>query len=329
MQTQRIENIDVQDNIIQPLFLAKVERATAVKIDGSPKAAFRKFAAENALQPKAQFEQSLTDRFKSGSLQEDVLLKKINPHTLIHKAILENSPDVIRFLLAQGVNVDYPDENMMTPLTMAILNRCNHAVEALLANGANINPQVKWNGMNLLELAISMKDRVSTNLLLQKGADVNAKTKKGKGILSMALDMAGPHGGGDLDDRKDWANIAKNMINFGANVNSCEAENAPLFDAIFAVHFGVDASLLEFMLAKGANPNMAQLWTGDNFRTPLLYVSLIGRLDFVKLLVESGADVNKSVKSYAGVANCTPLKLALDQGHAEIVQYLLQHGARA
>ncbi len=275
---------------------------------------------------------NLTDQFKAGILQQKITLREIDPHTLIHKAILENAPEVVRFLLKHGVNVDYPDENGMAPLTIAILNRSNNAVEVLLTNGANVNPLVKWNGMTLLELAIFMKDRVSTKLLLRNGADVNAQTKNGKSILSMALYMAGPHGGGSLqmNERNEWANIAKSMIDSGADMNLCKGENAPLFDAIFAVVFGADISLLEFMINKGANPNMIQKYSDGSgeCQTPLLYATNMGNLDLVRFLVKSGADVNKSIKYYAGVEACTPFKLALSRGHAEIVQYLLQNGAR-
>ncbi len=95
----KVEILDVQPNILtQPIKATDVNSTVGNINGGSQKATFRKFAAEQALQPQVQFEQSLTDRFNSGLLQNDILVKKINPHTMIHKAILENSPVVIRNL---------------------------------------------------------------------------------------------------------------------------------------------------------------------------------------------------------------------------------------
>lgn len=49
MQTQITKNIDVYNNATKPFVAEAIERATAMKIVGSPKATFRKFAAENQL----------------------------------------------------------------------------------------------------------------------------------------------------------------------------------------------------------------------------------------------------------------------------------------
>ncbi|MBS0649798.1 MAG: ankyrin repeat domain-containing protein, partial [Verrucomicrobia bacterium] len=118
-------------------------------------------------------EESLSHQFETGELQQKVKAREIDPHTLIHKAILENNAEVIRFLLAHGVDVDYPDENGMSPLTVAILNGCSNVVKELLEHGADTNPDVKWNDMPLLELALYLEDLSSTKLLLEYGANAN------------------------------------------------------------------------------------------------------------------------------------------------------------
>ncbi len=318
MQTQRIEKIDVRDNIVQPLFLVQGEKAAAIKIDGSPKAAFRKFAAENTPQPKAQFEQSLTDRFNSGSLQEDVRLKKINPHTLIHKAILENNPAVIRFLLAQGVSVDYPDQNGMSPLTIAILNCCDYAVEILLKNGANTNPKVKWNDMGLLETAIFMKDHKTAKSLIDHGVNLNEKAGN-KGSLELAIHTS--------QTSQEYIEIALLMIEKGANIHSNEPENCPLFETILAYNGNV--AILNSLIKKGVDLNMEFKKSANGGQTALtVAIAIGGSLDVIDLLVQSGADVNRKTP-YLGMGNKSPLQLAMQTQQPEIVQYLLQHGAKA
>jgi ankyrin repeat protein len=285
------------------------------------KAAFRKFAAGCNLQAQCVIQDSLSDQFKAGTLQQKVQRKEIDPHTLIHKAILENSPEVIQFLLAEGVDVDYPDLNGMTPLTVALVNSCDYAVEILLIHGANANPRNKWDNMSLLEISLFMKDAIATSLLVDYNADVNAGKKEKQGILSKTIQMG-------------WIDIAKKMIAKGAKINVCEnsfeERNAPLFDALAVANRG-DRSLLEIFVKMGANLNMArhsQHCTGKYTTTLLLEAISYKNLDLVKFLVESGANVNYGIKTdwYNDIR--TPLKYAVETGQSQIVQYLLQHGAR-
>lgn len=259
-------------------------------------------------------ETTLTDQFKMGILQKQVIARNIDPHTLIHKAILENSPEVIRFLLAQGVSVDYPDENGMSPLTIAILNRCNYAVEVLLAYGANTNPRLKWNGMSLLELALNMTDANTAMSLVRHGADVNGRLKDGRNLLDKVISL--------VHINHQFSNLAKEMICRGADIHANELSGGcPVETAIF-----YDKSILELMIRKGLNPNIVMMQNGREFRTPLIYAISTGKLDVVKVLVESGADVNKTINW--GNKIRSPLNEALERGSPAIVQYLLQHGAK-
>ena len=263
---------------------------------------------------------TLSYQYETGSLQWQVVRQEIDPNTLIHKAILENTPEVITFLLAHQVNIDYPDENGMTPLTIAILNKSIDAVKVLLANGANPNPEVRWNNMTLLELTLAMNDPAAANLLVQNGADLTFKDKQGKGILSKVITQTS-----NQSLRTEWVGVAKKMIELGADIQSSDMNNAPLFDTISAVHcYRVDISLLELLVSGGVNLNMTLNDTSND--TPLTFAISFSDLKLVKYLVESGADINKS-KKYSGEAH-TPLRLAVVQNRPEIVHYLLQHGAR-
>lgn len=79
---------------------------------------------------------------------------------------------------------------------------------------------------------------------------------------------------------------------------------------------------IKAIVEEGANPNFKRL---DDGYTPLLFASRNGLLNNVKILVEVGADVNATTSRDNGAASA--LSLAAQNGHKEIVEYLLDHGA--
>lgn len=93
-----------------------------------------------------------------------------------------------------------------------------------------------------------------------------------------------------------------------------------------------DLARLEQLLAKGADPN-----DGGGKTTPLAIAVELGRLDFVKALVEAGADVNRPARHeytrhaddgvYTGVDHLPPLLVAVKHGRVEEARYLLEKGA--
>lgn len=295
-------------------------------VTSSPKSTFRKFAAEGVNYKILAGEPTLADQFSTGSLQQRVIRKEIDPHTLIHKAILENSSEVIQFLLKQGVDVDYPDENGMTPLTIAILNRCGYAVDTLLQNGADTNPPIKWGGKNLAELALNMNDTNSIRSLIHFGIDPNTKIGASSFLTECLRKI---HNAGQR--ASEWSSIAKDLINKGACIHPFSSEDCPVMAAVQIAAFKEDYSILQLMVKKGADLNAPTIHQGKEWDTPLIWAARSGNLDVVKFLVESGADVNKSIKyGKFGEEIKTPIKEALARGGCpEVVQYLLQHGAKA
>jgi ankyrin repeat protein len=60
----------------------------------------------------------------------------------------------------------------------------------------------------------------------------------------------------------------------------------------------------------------------DKEQTPLQYAVESGFTEIVKLLIENGADLNKSNND-----GCTPLHLAATYGHLEVIKLLIENGA--
>jgi len=316
---------------------------------------------------------SLADQFKAGTLQQKVSRKEIDPHTLIHKAILENNSVVVDFLIRQGVDVNYPDENGMTPLTIALLNRCSNVVEVLLSRGADVNPKVKWNNMTLLELAFFMKDWTSAKKLIRHpGVDLDiyvgedpypinktGRREDGYFLLSRSLENAYRYIQlGQKQDFIDFFDIAKNMVAHGATIRALDvhfaARIAAFYDdfsllelmakrnvdfnsfknfylppiVIAASDFNKNNGLIKWLITAGVNVN--QSFILHSKATPITALMMAirgGSLEKVKLLVEFGANVNQPAGGHDGKL-VSPIKYALDRQLPEIVQYLLQHGAR-
>ena len=293
---------------------------------------------------------TLSHQYETGALQWQVVRKEVDPNTLIHAAILENAPEVILFLISHGVNIDYPNENGMTPLTIAILNRSTDAVEILLKHGANVNPNIKWNGLTLLEIAFHMKDWKSAAALTRHGTNVNGCMEHLQ-LLTYALVYG--------SSNPELFTIAKELITHGTTITPED-----IYNAIRNALNQFDISVLELMIQMGVDFNVEDLITGYSLpiiqavnlwsptnpgqnpdvikllikagadinkvsanNSALLNAIRSGRLDKVKFVVELGADVNKKAVYQNKIV--LPLTLALNLSRPEIVQYLLQHGARS
>jgi ankyrin repeat protein len=144
-------------------------------------------------------------------------------------------------------------------------------------------------------------------LLISKGADVNAKGEDGWTPLHEAA----------WDDRKE---IAELLISKGADVNAKnDIESTPLHHAAYYGH----KEVAKLLIAKGADVN-AKDGVG---RTPLHKAVYYGHKEIVGLLLTKGADVN--AKGEGGLnQGKTPLDWAIENKHTEIADLLRKHGGK-
>jgi len=108
----------------------------------------------------------------------------------------------------------------------------------------------------------------------------------------------------------------------GANVNAVvEGTGTPL-----AIMCGCSVDAARLLLDRGADPNVAD---GEGM-TPLLAAVMFDRRDMVRLFIAKGANVNVAahVTTNKGSGTFTPLKVAMDAGHNELVQILRDAGAK-
>ncbi len=140
-------------------------------------------------------------------------------------------------------------------------------------------------------------------LLLDRGADVNARDSRGYTPLLSASEM------GHLD-------IVKQLLEGGADVNARDSHGyTPLLLASQMGYLDVVKHLLE----KGADVN-AKRHKGF---TALMVASRVGYLDFVKLLLDKGADLNARDSN-----GLTALGWALKEKHDETAAFLKAYGAK-
>jgi ankyrin repeat protein len=187
-----------------------------------------------------------------------------------------------------------------------------------------------------LERAVWTQDRQSTRGLLRAGADPNALSSGNKESLIVVAAMQGD------------PEIIEELIAHGANVNAASRTGSPLYwaarqgnleavrrllarganvnynalDGGTALHSalgdGNDVRIAELLLDKGAD-----LEAANSGLTPLMMAALFHRVDWVRLFIRRGAQVNARTPS-----GQTPLALSRTFGReAEIERLLKDAGA--
>ena len=126
----------------------------------------------------------------------------------------------------------------------------------------------------------------------------------------------------------------KTLVSLGADPNRQDTYDgtSPLMEAAHIHflgndHYGSDPRYLKLLLEHGGDPNAEQKGTrrkGNNTRyTPLLRACEIGNMEYVKMLVEAGANVG-----YINDFHMNPLGSAVMLGrNPDVVLYLIEKGA--
>ena len=131
-----------------------------------------------------------------------------NKKTLVNLILNKASIQDIQKAIEQGANVNAKS----VPLKYAILWRNNDVVKLLLDHGANVNARDKF-GRTTLSYAIRLGNLETIKLLLQAGASVNARDKyEGQTALMWAVWWR------NVDMVK--VDIVKLLVEYGANVNA-------------------------------------------------------------------------------------------------------------
>jgi len=218
----------------------------------------------------------------------------------IHDAVRAgNVQKVLEILDADPAQVNASDETRgtvgKTPLYIAIERGGKPMAELLIARGADVNAKGQW-FETCLHRAAGVGARDIAELLVAKGANLNSKDDRGRTPLEVAV----------KDERRDFALW---LIDRGASVDIFSAIRLGLPDKAKTA-LDADPALLSATDTKGRP------------RTPLHWAAYYGSAEIARLLLDRGADVNGDKRHML-----TPIELAAARGHKDVAELLIAHGA--
>lgn len=205
---------------------------------------------------------------------------------------------MVQKLLTAGANPNVALRAGETPLMLAARSGKVDAVKALLARGANVNVKETTQGQTALMWAAAEKHTDVVRMLIEVGAEVNARSD-------------GPYTPLLFSARANDVETARVLLAAGANVNDADGDgNSAL---VVAALMG-NTAIAKFLLDNGADVNAAGggftalhwaagFWdhgfsgpfgikAGNSEWSAVSGLRGEAKLDFAKLLVAHGADVN-------------------------------------
>jgi ankyrin repeat protein len=177
-------------------------------------------------------------------------------------------------------------------------------VKALLENNPSLKTARDASGSTPLHQAVVAGSVAIAELLLSRGADVNAVNAQLYTPLHEAI-------------RSGKVDMAKLLIEKGADVhhNKNAAQSTPLHMAAW----NNQKRIGELLIAAGAVVDSRDA----QGRTPFLLLAwMAGNVEFGRLLLQKGADINAKFQS-----GDMPLNIAAWRGFKEFIEFLLDNGA--
>ena len=252
-------------------------------------------------------------------------------------ACINGNSKMAALLLASGAAPNRANGSGETPLMAAARAGATGAVEALVAARAELETKDPARGQTALMWAVAGQHRDVVRVLIRSGARPDAESASGFTPLMFAA-------------REGALEEARLLVEAGADVNHAARDRStPLLVATVRGQWEIG----ELLLKHGADPNAGGgfnplHWAAGAWETQLSgefgsqqYEVLAGlrpgKLEFVKLLLSSGADVNARTTTQPPrfgfsvfqlrLLGATPFFLAALAGDVDIMRLLVASGA--
>lgn len=259
----------------------------------------------------------------------------------IEKAIWYEKPDVLRELLAQGIDPNHrPGRDGRSLLDKAATRGSSVCLPVLLEAGVDVNALDDHRRSALFHALTQDQEPPSETRialfdgLVAAGIDLRIVDKHGQTALHWVA------GSSNL-------RLLNLLLEGGLDANACDDDDrTPLFDAVrsnypgnvrllldagahvevkdwqrdrplhIAAHVGA-AECIPLLLSAGADPNAP----GKMGESPIYRAAMNGRVRAIELLLAAGADVNAKTKG-----GLTAMDVALENGHEDAGLLLLASG---
>ena len=267
--------------------------------------------------------------------KEVIVQKKVNEQqktamvseelSLLMMAVSKNNLYLIKHLIAHGTRPDVQDIDGNEALAYVTDRTTPETIAYLLEQGLDINHRNKFQNTPLM-FAIRYENVPAVRFMVEHGADVQATTRSGRTMISMAggpkikayltsLDQPVP----TVLTRSWWRRADLRDVQQAFHQNPQMFKNRKIF-ALAAANTS-DPRVIQFLIDKGFDVNQVD----ETGITPIFSAaSSNGNPEILQYLVERGADVNRMDEVY----HTTPLMAAAYfQRNPEIFKTLLKLGA--
>jgi ankyrin repeat protein len=262
---------------------------------------------------------------------------KTDRKTALQWVASQGRADLCRLLIENGVHLNGSD--MERPLVDAVESRSTEVVQVFLEHKADVNvvlhpdsdpsaPLIAAAKLNLTDIA---------KLLLENGADVNLALANGhtalftaaneghaemtKLLIDAGADLSKPAAPRDhqpLHACNQHAECLKILLDAGADINAVSKDGTVAYMAAYWNH----PTELDMLIARGANLEITSPDPGywDHGCTALMAAANQGHAAIVETLLEAGADINAKMPD-----GSTALMLAAKESKEEAARALLEY----
>lgn len=294
-------------------------------------------------------------------LQHEAMVdeKDCNGWTALHKASARWQYGVANLLLRHGAKVDLKTKKGLTALDLA--TKCGHTalVELLLQHHAEVGGSDRSFGT--LRFSVEIGDFETTKLLLDHEADIEAKDARGNTPLHLAAKNGHPNvaelllnHGAEIEAEDDGGNTALHLALNGANPElvrilqdkgatisrastsspeasmevakfTVEHESAMDNDNFHAVGLN-NRSIYESLRKTGQWVDYQSGQYAKDMGRAYEQALILGSIERCEVLHNQGCPINVEFPRQNGRS---ALLLAIQYGHRELIQWLLDHGTKA